>query len=182
MIADQRDFVAWWDAQVHRKGGERWLDNADRHDQRLSMEEAEQLTGIKQRQRLAVLLGARDPGQWSFRDLVATAEDPTTGGAALPFDGSANGYQMVTGQFYGDVSRVGKRGLIKRLNCRILLIPDLSDPGCPIEPAKRGDFRQSELLQPKRGPRLHLLEFRLLGSGAAGGPGRHQVHRRKSDG
>ena len=48
MIADQRDFVAWWDQHVHRKGGERWLDNADRHDQRLSMEEAEELTGVKQ--------------------------------------------------------------------------------------------------------------------------------------
>jgi hypothetical protein len=48
MIADQKDFVGWWDAHVHRKGGERWFDNADRHDQRLSMEEAEELTKIKQ--------------------------------------------------------------------------------------------------------------------------------------
>ena len=39
----------------------------------------------------------------AFGSLVDTAADPVTGGAALPFDGSADGYQMVTGQFYGDV-------------------------------------------------------------------------------
>jgi hypothetical protein len=47
MLADQRDFIAWWDEHVHRKGGERWLDPADRQDQQLSMDAAEGLTGIK---------------------------------------------------------------------------------------------------------------------------------------
>ena len=35
--------------------------------------------------------------------LIATGTDSGTGGATLPFDGQHNHYQMVTGQFYGDV-------------------------------------------------------------------------------
>ena len=35
--------------------------------------------------------------------LIATDVDPITGGATLPFTGQPNQYQMVTGQFYGDV-------------------------------------------------------------------------------
>ena len=35
--------------------------------------------------------------------LIDTGTDPITGAATLPFDGQPNDYQMVTGQFYGDV-------------------------------------------------------------------------------
>ncbi|HKM71771.1 MAG TPA: hypothetical protein VJX94_17225 [Stellaceae bacterium] len=35
--------------------------------------------------------------------LINTGTDPITGSATLPFDGQPNDYQMVTGQFYGDV-------------------------------------------------------------------------------
>jgi hypothetical protein len=47
MIADQRDFLAWWDARVRDKGGERWIDVAVRQHQGLSVEEATELTGIQ---------------------------------------------------------------------------------------------------------------------------------------
>ena len=35
--------------------------------------------------------------------LISTGTDSVTGGGTLPFNGQANAYQMVTGQFYGDV-------------------------------------------------------------------------------
>jgi hypothetical protein len=48
MIADQRDFVAWWDANigVRHGAGRGHKNNADLHS--FSMEDAERLTGIKQ--------------------------------------------------------------------------------------------------------------------------------------
>jgi hypothetical protein len=44
MIADQRDFVAWWDEHI-RDAGNPTLIVADR--QQLTVEEAEQITGVK---------------------------------------------------------------------------------------------------------------------------------------
>jgi len=48
-IADQREFVRWWDTTVRRKGGERWIDAADRGNQ-LSMADAETQAGISNQQ------------------------------------------------------------------------------------------------------------------------------------
>jgi hypothetical protein len=48
LIADQKDFVAWWDEQVgvRHGAGRGHKNNADLHS--CSMEDAEQLTGVKQ--------------------------------------------------------------------------------------------------------------------------------------
>jgi hypothetical protein len=47
-IEQQREFVRWWDETMHRKGGERWLDNAEpRH---LSLADAEAQAEVTQQQ------------------------------------------------------------------------------------------------------------------------------------
>ena len=59
MIADQRDFVTWWEAgpgQLHG-AGRGHKNNADRHS--FSVEEAEALTGVKQMAGLALAHRAR---------------------------------------------------------------------------------------------------------------------------
>ncbi len=42
--------MGWWDENVHRKGGERWIDNAERGDQGILVNNAEELTNITQQQ------------------------------------------------------------------------------------------------------------------------------------
>jgi hypothetical protein len=49
-IALQAAFLEWWEAHVHRKGGERWIEPAERGEQGLSVEQAEDATGISNRQ------------------------------------------------------------------------------------------------------------------------------------
>lgn len=46
-VEQQAEFVQWWKANVRRKGGDRWLDNADRGYQ---VADAERLGGIAQQQ------------------------------------------------------------------------------------------------------------------------------------
>ena len=43
-IEEQREFCRWWHEHVHHKGGERWIDRAERRD--LSLADAEARSGI----------------------------------------------------------------------------------------------------------------------------------------
>jgi len=47
-VEEQKKFVARWKGTVHRKGGERWIDNANGHYQEMSVTEAEAEWGIAQ--------------------------------------------------------------------------------------------------------------------------------------
>jgi hypothetical protein len=57
----------------------------------------------------------------TFGSLIATVPDPITGGASLPFNGAANGYQMVTGQLWGDV-RYNQDGTAPFANTALILL------------------------------------------------------------
>jgi hypothetical protein len=46
-IGNLKSFVGWWRENVRRKGGERWIDSADRGYQ---VSDAETITGIKHQQ------------------------------------------------------------------------------------------------------------------------------------
>jgi phage N-6-adenine-methyltransferase len=49
-MAEQAEFVRWWDENVRRKGGERWIDPAERGNQGMALDEAQKRTLISNQQ------------------------------------------------------------------------------------------------------------------------------------
>lgn len=81
-IEDQREFVQWWDDAVHRKGGERWLDSAERGYQGVAVTDLEAHTEITHQQVSRWRKSLRDAAKYRERLILAARRKADLAAAA----------------------------------------------------------------------------------------------------